>query len=144
MSPRQAGHERGSAALALVLLVPALVLMLGLLVAGGRLWFARTTVTEAANAAARAGSLARTAEEAGQAGRSAGAQSLATGGLICPDQSVEVDTDAFAAEVGIPATVTATVRCRVPFADLMLPGMPGWITVSSTGKSALDTYRSRG
>lgn len=135
--------ERGSATVELVLVVPALVLVLGLLVAGGRLWFARATVAEAAQAAARAASLTRTAGEAGQAGRDAANQSMATGGLTCADQSAQVDTGAFGIEVGTPATVTATVQCRVPFADIVLPGMPGSIALSSTGRAALDTYRAR-
>ncbi len=50
--------QRGAAAVELALLVPALLLVLGLLVAGGRLWFARTTVNEAAQTAARAASRA--------------------------------------------------------------------------------------
>ena len=64
--------QRGSATVELTLLVPALLLMLGLLVSGGRLWFARTTVNEAAQTSARAASLARTATQAtavGQGGR---------------------------------------------------------------------------
>jgi len=127
-----------------VLLVPALVLMLGLMVAGGRLWFARTTVTEAAHTSARAASLARSAAEAHQAGQAAGRQSLATAGLTCSEQAVDVGVAAFEVEVGTPATITATVSCRVPFADIALPGMPGSIALASTGYSALDTYRSRG
>ena len=72
----------------LTLLVPALLLTLGLLVAGGRLWFARTTVNEAAQTAARAASLARSADSAASAGREAGTQSLATAGLRCRSTSV--------------------------------------------------------
>lgn len=140
---RRARDERGSVSVELVLIVPGLVLMLGLLIAGGRLWFARTTVVEAAQTAARGASLARTAGEARPAGESAGRQSLATGGLTCTSQSVQVNVSAFAVEVGTPATVTATVRCTVPFGDLLLPGMPGSIDLSATGQSALDTYRSR-
>ena len=135
--------QRGSATVEITMLVPALLLILGLLVAGSRVWFARTTVNEAAHAAARAASLARAAGEAGAAGRSAGAQSLATGGLRCASTAVEVNTAAFAVPVGIPATVTATVRCRVGFTDLLLPGLPGSIDLQATGSSALDTYRSR-
>ena len=63
--------ERGSVTVELTLVVPALVLVLGLLVAGGRLWFARATVVEAAQSAARAASLARTAGAAGADGRAA-------------------------------------------------------------------------
>ena len=113
------------------MLVPALLLTLGLLVAGGRVWFARTTVNEAAHSAARAASLARSAGEAAAAGRSAGAQSLATGGLRCASTASEVNTAAFGVPVGTPATVTAAVRCRVAFADLLLPGLPGSIDLPS-------------
>ena len=60
-----------------------------------------------------------------------------------PADSVSVDTSAFGVPVGTPATVTASITCRVPFADLSLPGMPGSITVRSTGAAALDTYRAR-
>src|SRR5215210_976701 len=94
-----AGHcgrdQRGSAAVEITMLVPALLLTLGLLVVGGRVWFARTTVNEAAHAAARAASLARAASEAAANGRSAGAQSLATGGLRCTSTTVEIDTAAY-------------------------------------------------
>lgn len=141
-APRQR-DERGSASVELVILVPALVLVLGLLVAGGRLWFARATVVEAAESAARAASLERSAGEARQAGHRAAARTLATDGLSCGDDSVSVDAGAFGVPVGTPATVTATVACRVPFADLSIPGMPGSITVRSQGAAALDTYRAR-
>ena len=135
--------QRGSSAVELALLVPALVIMLGLMVGGGRLWFARTTVTEAAQSAARSASLARTAGQAAKDGDSAARLSLKTGGLECTSRSVTVDTGAFAVAVGTPATITSTVVCAVPFTDLLLPGMPGAITLESSASSALDTYRSR-
>ena len=77
------------------LLVPALLLVVGLLVAGGRLWFARTTVNEAAQTAARAASLSRSAYAAASAGQDAGSQSLATAGLRCRSTSVSISTAAF-------------------------------------------------
>ena len=61
---RRRRDQRGSAAVELTLAVPALMIILALLVAGGRLWFARTSVSDAAYSAARSGSLARTAGEA--------------------------------------------------------------------------------
>lgn len=142
---RRVAHrgERGAASVELVIIVPALVVVLGLLVAGGRLWFARSTVVESAQSAARAASLARSAGDAREAGRAAGHRALATGGLHCADDSVAVDTSAFGVPVGAPATVVATVTCRVPFADLSLPGMPGSIIVRTQGAAALDTYRAR-
>ena len=134
---------RGSASVELALLVPSLVIMLGLLIAGGRLWFARTTVQAAAQSAARSGSLARSSDQARSDGSSAGRQSLATGGLVCTRQAITVDAGAFGVPVGVPATVRATVVCSVPFGDVLLPGMPGSITLTGTGTSALDTYRAR-
>lgn len=136
-------NERGAASVELVIIVPALVLVLGLLIAGGRLWFARATVVEAAQSAARAASLERSAGSAHRAGVSAGARVLATDGLRCASDSISVDTSAFEVQVGTPATVRATVTCQVPFADLAIPGMPGSINVRGSGAAALDTYRAR-
>jgi Flp pilus assembly protein TadG len=144
-NPRTRVHrdERGAAAVELTLMVPALVLVLGLLVAGGRLWFARTAVVEAAQTAARAASLARTAGQAHHDGQGAAAASLATAGLVCGNRTVIIGTGAFGVPAGTPATVTSVVECSVPFGDILLPGMPGSIRLSSRGTAALDTYRSR-
>lgn len=135
--------ERGSATLELVIAVPVLMIMLGLMIAGGRLWFAKSTVTEAAQSAARAASLQREAGPARVAGIDAGVASLGTGGLACDSQHVSVDTAGFAVAVGVPATVHSTVTCTVSFSDILLPGTPGSITVTRTAASALDTYRAR-
>jgi len=135
--------QRGAAAVELTLLVPALLLVLGLLVAGGRLWFARTTVNEAAQTAARAASLTRSATAATAAGRDAGSQSLATARLRCRSTSVSISTAAFAMPVGTPSTVTSTILCAVDFSDVFLPGWPGSIQLTGRGSAALDTYRSR-
>ena len=140
---RYSSDQSGSASVELALLVPALVIMLGLLVGGGRLWLARTAVNEAAQSAARSASLARTAQQAVADGRAAGRESLSTTGLSCHDQSIAIDTGAFGIAVGQPATITSDVGCTVPFEDVFLPGMPGSIKVAAKGFSALDTYRSR-
>jgi Flp pilus assembly protein TadG len=135
--------QYGAATIELTLLVPALLLVLGLVVAGGRLWFARTTVNEAAQTAARAASLARSAPEAASAGREAGSQSLVTAGLRCKTTSVSINTAAFGIPAGTLATVTATVLCPVDFSDVFLPGWPGSLTLAGNGSAALDTYRAR-
>ncbi|SDT41577.1 TadE-like protein [Friedmanniella luteola] len=141
MTARRA--DRGSVAVELTLVVPALVLVLGLLVAGGRLWFARATVVEAAQSAARAASLARSAGAAGADGRAAGRASLGTAGLVCLDTRVEVQTAGFGVPVGTPATVRSTIGCTVPLGDVVLPGLPGSIRLTGEGAAALDTYRAR-
>jgi Flp pilus assembly protein TadG len=136
-------NQRGAAAVELTLLLPALLLMLGLLVAGGRVWFARTTVNEAAQTAARAASLARSTYAATAVGREAGAQSLETAGLRCRSTSVSINTAAFGVPAGTPSTVTSTITCNVDFSDVMLPGWPGSMEITGRGSAALDTYRSR-
>ena len=55
--------ERGAVAMELVVLVPMLMMVLGVMTAGWRLWTARTQVSDAAAAAARAATL----ESSGQA-----------------------------------------------------------------------------
>lgn len=135
--------EGGSVAVEIALLAPALVLVLGLLVAGGRLWFARTSVVEAAQASARSASLARSPGEAAARGAEAGRSSMTTAGLRCATSSVRVSTAAFAVPVGTPATLTSNVTCAVPFGDVLLPGMPGAVELRGRGSAALDTYRAR-
>ncbi|HEY6666015.1 MAG TPA: TadE/TadG family type IV pilus assembly protein [Propionibacteriaceae bacterium] len=135
--------QRGAAAVELTLLVPALLLTVGLLVAGGRLWFARTTVNEAAQTAARAASLARSADSAASAGREAGTQSLATAGLRCRSTSALINTAAFEVPPGTPATVTSTITCILDFSDVLLPAWPGSTELTGRGSAALDTYRGR-
>ena len=130
-------------AVEIALLAPALVLVLGLLVAGGRLWFARTTVVEAAQTSARAASLARSPGEASAVGADAGRQSMTTAGLRCATSAVRVSTAAFSVPVGTPATVTSDVSCSVPFGDVFLPGIAGSIALTGHGSAALDTYRAR-
>jgi Flp pilus assembly protein TadG len=140
---RTAPAERGAAAVELTLLVPALLLALGLLVAGGRLWFARTTVNEAAHTAARAASLGRSAYDAIHAGQDAGSQSLTTAGLRCRSTSVSINAAGFSVPAGTPSTVTSTISCAVDFSDIFLPGWPGSMVLTGHGSAAIDTYRSR-
>jgi hypothetical protein len=55
---------------------------------------------------------------------------------------VTLDTTGFAAPVGTPASVGATVTCQVDIAGL-LPGLPGSMSITATVRSPLDTYRER-
>lgn len=134
---------RGTASVELAILVPGLVMLLGLMIAGGRVWMARTAVTEAAFSAARSASLQRSAGQASQAGTAAGHRALQTGGFGCVGRTVQVDVGAFGVPVGQPATIRSTVNCTVTFSDLLLPGMPGSLQLTGHGASALDTYRER-
>ncbi len=57
---------------------------------------------------------------------------------------VHVDTSQFTpVGVGLPAQVTATVTCRVPLSDLVVPGMPGSRLLRGIFTSPLDPFRER-
>ena len=143
MMPTGKADERGAVAVELALLAPVVVLLLTVLIFGSRLWLARSAVTDAAAAASRAATLARTVGEAQESGQSAAVKNLATQGLTCSPSTVALDLGAFATPAGQPARVTARVSCTVSMADLLLPGIPGSVLIDASGSSALDTYRGR-
>lgn len=136
-------NERGSAAVELVIVVPALIMILGLLIAGARIQLARTVVTEAAYSAARAASLARSPAPAQADADTAAALALESGSVACVATETTVDLAGFAVPTGQPATITASVSCTVSLADVALPGMPGRLVLDADAAAPLDTYRER-
>ncbi|WP_028707531.1 TadE/TadG family type IV pilus assembly protein [Propionicicella superfundia] len=136
-------NERGSASVEAVIGVPAFLLLVGLLVLGGRQAIAQQAVQAAASDAARAASIARTATAARTDATTAARHSLANQDLDCATTSVTVDTAAFATEVGTPGQVRATVSCDLRLDDIGLPGVSGTKTITATMSSPLDTYRGR-
>ena len=137
------GRDTGNAALELVVLAPVILILLGLMVAAGRTSIAQGSVDAAARDAARQASIALTPAAAQAAALSSARAALAEDGLDCKP-TVHVDTRQFTAvPVGLPAQVTATVRCRVPLSDLLVPGMPGSRLLSYTFTSPLDPFRER-
>ena len=136
--------ERGGAvAIESVLLVPAVMLMAALITAGFRITVAADAVENVAGASARAASIARTAGQAQQDAQSVANSSLATAGLQCAPSSVQVNAGGFGVPVGQPASVSVTVSCRAPLADLLVPGLGGSRLLEATSSSPLDTYRGR-
>lgn len=135
-------NDQGSATLEAVILVPGLLLFLGLLIMGGRVWIAHNSVEQAAEDAARTASISRTATQARTTAQTEAMASLRRQGLQCATTNVTVDTSGFAVPVGQPAQVTATVTCQVSLGDLGAP-FPGTRTVTATATSPLDTYRGR-
>ena len=141
---RAAGsRERGAAALEFALVVPLLVLLMGLVVGGGRVWFARASVDAIAGSSARAASLARSAAEAEQAAHRVAALQAVSEAVHCAQLEVAVDAGEFAVPVGQPAMTRVHLRCAVPLADLLVPGWPGQLVVESTATSVIDRYRGR-
>lgn len=135
--------DRGSATLEAAVIVPALVVILGLVIAGGRLALASGSVQAAARDAARAASLARDPATAINAARQVAAATLRSEGLTCTATNVQVNAAGFSAPLGQPAVVRVAVSCTVALAGVTLPGLPGSHQISATFTSPLDPYRGR-
>jgi len=137
-------RDRGAIAVEFVLLLPVLMLLLGVVVGGARIWWARTGVQQLASSAARQASIARTASEATANAQRVVATDVSAAGLRCVQGAqLTLDVAAFGRPAGQPGTVSATIRCVVPLADLVLPGMPGNLTVDASSSSTLDRFRGR-
>ena len=143
IKPPGSGRDNGNAALELVVLAPVILFLLGLMIAAGRTSIAQGAVDAAARDAARQASISLTPGAARAAALSSARAALSEDGLDC-NPVVTVDTSQFTTVgVGLPAQVTATVSCRVPLADLVVPGMPGSRLLSYTFTSPLDPFRER-
>lgn len=136
MSPR-IDLERGGASLELVLLAPALLALLLLVVAGGRLVQARGDVDAVARDAARAASIARDPAHAAADAERVALERLGTGRAMCPQPSVVTDTSRFSAG----GAVTVTVTCSVDLSDVTLLGIPGTNTIEGRATEVVDSYR---
>jgi Flp pilus assembly protein TadG len=135
--------QAGSAAVEVALLGPGLLLIMALLIFGGRNALGTGAVEQAAVDAARAASLARSSTQATSAARDAAERSLADQGLACSTTGIDVDTSGFATQPGEPAQVSATVMCTLRLSDLGLPSLPASKTITATSVSVLDTFRER-
>lgn len=139
---RERIRERGSASVEAAVGVPAFLLLIGLILLAARVTVMSQAVQAVAADAARAASIARTAEQAQAAAAHAAGAGVTAQGLDCLTVQVSADTTGFAAPVGTPAVVTATVTCRVDLTGIDLPGL-GEREVTATMVSPLDTYRGR-
>jgi Flp pilus assembly protein TadG len=128
--------ERGTAAVELVLLTPALLVLLLFVVCVGRLAQAREDVQAAAQDAARAASIARGPDSATSDGQAAAAQRLRAGGVTCRSLEVRLDT----AQFRPGGSVAATVTCTVELGDLGLLRVPASKAITTTFTEPVDTY----
>ena len=132
MKPR----NRGSAALELALLAPAVLLVIDLAVAGGRLTEGQSRVDDAAYAGARAASQAPDATTAAATATRIVATTLGGGGASCVGYQVSVDTASF--HPG--GTVAVDVTCDASLRDLSFLPLPGTHAVHGRGVSSVDLY----
>ncbi|MGW0651156.1 TadE/TadG family type IV pilus assembly protein [Streptomyces umbrinus] len=140
---RRLRQDRGSYALETAVLAPVLIIVLGLVIAFGRVTDAEGAVDSAAHAAARAASLERDAGTAQTAAQDAVSRSLDGDGVTCQASNVAIDTSGYATDVGEAATVTATISCTATLSDIGVPGLPGAKTLTASWTSPIDTYRAR-
>lgn len=137
------GSERGSATLELAILGPALIVLLAVVIAAGRIQVAGGAVEQAAAAGAREASIARTPAAAAAIAEAAATRVLTQQDLDCAALTVTTDTSGYAAPVGQVGRVGATVTCVVPLGDLGVPVLPGARTLTAQSTSVLDRYRGR-
>ena len=138
-----AERDRGSAPIELAIIGPIAILLLGLMVLGGRVAIASQAITGVAGIAARDASLARTPAQAAAIARTSAVAALAQQNLHCQATPViVVDTVGFAAAPGTPAIITVDVSCVVSFSQLAMPGLPGTRTLHDRAASPLDPFRT--
>jgi Flp pilus assembly protein TadG len=135
--------QRGSSGVALVLAVPALLLVVGVLIYAGRMAMAKSAVESAAASAARDGSLARDSATANRAAMAAAARSLAQQDTQCTSIDARVDSRGLNAPLGQIGTVRVTVTCVANLRDITYIGIPGTRTFEATAISPVDPYRQR-
>ena len=113
-----AGSERGTMSIEVVVLVPVLLLITMVAVAGGRIVSAQGMVEAASRDAARAASMER----------SVGAASTAANRSLS-----QADT--------ANASCSAAVSCRVKLSDLGLVFLPGATVVRAESSAPVDQWR---
>ena len=135
--------QAGSASLELAILAPVLLVLIALVVMGGRFAMGSAAITGVAGAAARDASLARSPAAARAAATSSALATLADQNLHCRGgPTVQVDTTGFAASPGTPATLSVDVTCVVVVNGLGVPGLPSTRTVHERSVSPIDPFRT--
>lgn len=131
-------RERGSVALELTLIAPALLAVVALVLAYGRYSQVTGIVETAARDAARAATQSRSSAEAEERVERIVRQTLANAAESCASTAAyDIEDDGF-----LPGgNVTVTVRCEVGYGDLGAPFGGGTKTITRSFTSPLDPYR---
>lgn len=129
--------DSGTAVVELLIAIVPMIMMVLFVVLVWRLAGSEGEVQDAAQAGARAASLARTPGEAVAAGQSAALEYLPANSSTCSNASVAVDAGGF-----FDGTVTVTVTCNTDNSDLGLIGRAGSDAVTATWTEAVDLART--
>lgn len=136
-------RDRGSTTLEVVVIGPALLALLALVIAAGRVALAGQSVQTAAAQAARDTSLERAPGAGAATGRDTARRVLDGQGLHCTSTEIDVDATGLALPVGRPGAVTVEVACRVRLSDVGLPGLPGSKTLRASASMPTDPWTAR-
>ena len=128
-----AGSERGTMSIEMVVLVPVLLLITMVAVAGGRIVSAQGLVEAASRDAARAASMERSVGAASTAAN----RSLSQADTANASCSAGVDVGGFRRG----GAVTVSVSCRVKLSDLGLVFLPGTTVVKAESSAPVDQWR---
>ena len=139
---RRASDRGAFAALELVILTPFVIVMMLLVVGFGRVERGRELVDQAAQAAARAASLAPNPAAAQAVATRAARQTLRNGGLSCRGDGADAWADT--SHFGPGGSVTAHVTCNVALGDVAMAGFPGRLTLTATSTSTIGQYQQTG
>lgn len=135
--------DRGSAPIEMAITGLCAIGLIALLVIGGRVAIAASSMSDVASAAARDASIARTAGEAQQLAHASAVSTLNQQGLHCEGgPTVNVDTSGFSAPAGTSAVVRVDVTCVVSLSEVGMPGLPGSRTLHDHATSPIDPFRS--
>jgi len=129
--------QAGSTSLEVVVLTPAMILLVLLLVIGGRLAETRIAVQGAARSAARSASFERTPGKAMDAAQTSAESSLKDRKLTCNPMNIVTDTGDFRPG-GI---VRVTVECTVDLADLRALSVGPTKLVRASFSEPIDRFR---
>ena len=132
-------RSHGSMTVELVVLTPVIVAFLLVTLAFGRYALAKEQLVGGARAGADAVAIAASALQAQQAG-SAAAMPVLQSDHACRNPTVSIDSSAFAPG----GQVRVSVSCQVAFSDLLIPGLPGSVTVQAVQIATIDPYRAAG
>ena len=141
---KRAGHDTGNAAIELVFLAVVLVLLIGMVIAFGRVSLAQSAIAAAARDAARQASISQSPTGAQAAGKDSALAALRGDHLDCVSQPVvDVNTSQFSKPLGQEAEVSATVSCAIRIFGLGLPGVLAARTIRATFSSPLNPFEAR-
>ena len=137
-------NQRGLApSVEAVVIIPGLVLLVGLVVVLARVAIAQHDVTAVAGDAARAVSIARSGAQARAEVPAVVETQLRAHGVECARKHVAIDAAGLRAPLGSSSTVSVTVECALAMSDVLLPKIPGTISVRARVESPVDKYRGR-